>query len=100
MSTISEKATAELIEKEQAADEPIVISSYLAILVAGSEKDVLEQMVALPGVEVHGCEHGRHVVSIEAPSIDETFTCATRITQIPGVTTFNLVYCNFEDALR
>ena len=84
-------------EMVNAADETVVISSYLTIVEAERATEVLAQIEALPGVELHGNEFGQHVVSIEAPSVDETYRRATEISLLPGVVTFSLVYCNFED---
>ena len=78
-------------------EEPVVISSYLVVFEDEHREEALAKLGAMPGVEVHGSEGGQYVVSIEAPSIDETYDLAVEITKMPGVITFNLVFCNFED---
>jgi nitrate reductase NapAB chaperone NapD len=78
-------------------DEPCLISSYLAFLSKGRESEVLAQIQAIEGAEVHGCEHNQHVVTIEAASVADTYKKATAITRIEGVITFSLVHFNFED---
>ncbi len=78
-------------------NEPVVISSYLAMLERGREEEVVAELKTLEGVEVHGFEYGQYVISIESSTIDETYSKATEITRMDGVTTLNFVYCNFED---
>ncbi|MDR2492527.1 MAG: chaperone NapD [Coriobacteriales bacterium] len=78
-------------------EKPVVISSYLASIEPGRLEEVEARLACYDGVEVHGVEHGQLVVSIEAASLDATYERAVEITRLDGVTTFSLVYCNFED---
>ena len=75
----------------------MVISSYLAVIEEPLSDEVLRQLASYPGVEVHGSEFGQYVVSIEAASVDDTYDLAVKLTKMAGISTFNLVYCNFED---
>lgn len=94
---LADTALVERTTGECMVDEPTVISSYLAMLERGREEEVVAELERLEGVEVHGVEYGHYVMSIEARTIDETYSKATAITRMDGVTTLNFVYCNFED---
>ena len=55
------------------------------------------QLPGLPGVEVHGIEGYKIVITIEAETVDESHGIANSIIPITGVIGVNLVYLNFED---
>ena len=75
----------------------MVISSYVIDTVPEKREEVADALIVFAGVEVHGHEKNRLVVSIEADSINKTYEIATRLSQVEDVLTVNLVYCNFED---
>lgn len=75
----------------------MVISSYVIETMPDSREEVAHALTSYAGVEVHGNEGNKLIVSIEADSIDQTYELATKLSQINGVLTTNLVYCNFED---
>jgi len=75
----------------------MVISSYVIQALPEKCEEVAKALTTYKGVEVHEQIEGRLVVSIEAESTDATYELATRLSQMSGVVTVNLVYCNFED---
>jgi len=75
----------------------MIISSYVIETFPQKQEKVVEALTAHAGVEVHETVENRLVVSIEAESIDATYAIATQLSQMLGVITVNLVYCNFED---
>jgi len=75
----------------------MVISSYVIQAFPERSDEVAQAISAYEGVEVHEQIEDRLVVSIEAESTDATYELATLLSQLQGVVTVNLVYCNFED---
>ena len=75
----------------------MVISSLVIETVPEYTEAVSAQLSDLPGVEVHGIEGYKIVITIEAPTVDESHDIANSIIPIPGVLGVNLVYLNFED---
>jgi len=75
----------------------MVISSYVIDAMPARREEVAQAVASYDGVEVHGNEGNRLIVTIEAGSIDQTYGLATKVSQISGVLATNLVYCNFED---
>jgi len=75
----------------------MVISSYVIQSLPEQSEQVAKALTAYEGVEVHEQIGDRLVVSIEAESTDATYELATQLSQMQGVVTVNLVYCNFED---
>lgn len=51
----------------------------------------------LEGVEVHGVEGYKIVITIEAETVDDSHRIANGIVPMAGVLGVNLVYLNFED---
>ena len=49
------------------------------------------------GVEVHGIDGYKIVVTIEAETVDDSHAIASSMITIPGVIGVNLIYVNFED---
>ena len=77
--------------------EQVVISSLVLECLPGCEEEVAAAAVAVPGVEVHGMREGKVVVTIEAPTVDDSAEIANGLVSADGVTGINLVYVNFED---
>ena len=75
----------------------MVISSYVIQALPERSEEVVKALTAYVGVEVHEQIENQLVVSIEAESTDATYELATQLSQMQGVVTVNLVYCNFED---
>jgi len=75
----------------------MVISSYVIDTLPHDCETVINALGAYTEVEVHGHENNRIVITIEADSLDHTYELATTLSQINGVLTTSLVYCNFED---
>ena len=75
----------------------MVISSLIVETVPESTEAVAAQLPDLPGVEVHGIEGYKIVITIEAPTVDESHRVASDIIPLAGVLNVNLVYVNFED---
>ncbi len=75
----------------------MVISSLVVNAVADKASTAAEALAAIPGVEVHGCEEGKIVVTIEAETSVESHDIAATFMDIEGVYGVGLVYFNFED---
>lgn len=63
----------------------------------GRTDAVARELACIEGVEVHGVNGYKIVVTIEADSVDASHATASAFVQIEGVVGVNLVYCNFED---
>ena len=62
---------------------------------------VSDQLVALPGVEVHGAnEDGRIVVTIEAASDRVLADTVFQLNDMPGVISTSMIYHQFEEDSR
>ena len=79
----------------------MAISSLVIDAMSDSLDQVVEQITAHEGVEVHGVDPttGRIVVTIEVPGIDASKDIADSFIAIPNVINVNLVYVNVEDDL-
>lgn len=75
----------------------MVISSLVVEVMPDCLESACLELAARPGVEVHGANDNRLVVSIEADTVDESHDIASRFIEIEGVFGVNLVYANFED---
>ena len=75
----------------------MVISSLIVETAPEYTEVVAAQLPTLHGVEVHGIEGYKVVITIEAPTVDESHDIANSIVPITGVIGVNLVYLNFED---
>lgn len=75
----------------------MVISSLVVETAPEYTEAVAAQLPGLPGVEVHGIEGYKIVITIEAETVDESHGIANSIIPITGVIGVNLVYLNFED---
>lgn len=74
-----------------------VISSLVVETVPEYTEEVAAQLPDLPGVEVHGVDGYKIVITIEAETVDESYAIASGMIGITGVIGINLIYVNFED---
>lgn len=72
------------------------ISSAVVAVVPGCEDEILAALPGLPGVEVHGTEKSRIVVTIEGFSTGELGDRLTSISAMPGVIAANMVFEHSE----
>lgn len=75
----------------------MVISSLVVETVPEYTEAVAAELPGLVGVEVHGIEGNKIVITIEAPTVDESHGIADGIVPLTGVIGVDLVYLNFED---
>ncbi|RXJ04035.1 hypothetical protein DS745_01200 [Anaerobacillus alkaliphilus] len=76
----------------------MVISGFMLITVKGKTAAVIEQLQKLPGVEVHHVEQEvKIILTLEAPSVDESYRIGEAFKEIDGIVTICLAYTNFED---
>lgn len=75
----------------------LVISSLVVETVPDCTEAVAEVLPEHPGVEVHGINDYKIVITIEAPTVDESHDIAAELALVSGVLNVNLVYLNFED---
>ena len=78
-------------------DEHSVISSLIVETMPENMASVEEALVQLDGVEVHGREQGKIVITIEKETLSASQDLANDITKMPDVLAVNLIYANFED---
>ena len=94
--TASEQAAADSEASSELAED-VVISSFLVSTVAGRTAEVAEAISEIAGVEVHETHDTTLVITIEAPTIDDSTKVATEVNLSEGVITMRLIYANFED---
>ena len=75
----------------------MVISSLVVETAPEYTEAVAAALPGLEGVEVHGVQDYKIVITIEAETVDESHDIANSIVPIMGVIGVNLVYLNFED---
>lgn len=76
----------------------MVISGFMLITVKGKTDSVIEQLKKLPGIEVHHVEQEVKVIlTLEAPSVDESYRIGEAFKEIDGIVSICLAYTNFED---
>lgn len=75
----------------------MVISSLVVETVPEHTEAVVAQLPGIEGVEVHGVEGHKIVITIEAETVDESHDIADSLVPLTGVIGVNLVYLNFED---
>ena len=75
----------------------MVISSLVVESVPEYTEAVAAELPGLDGVEVHGIEGYKIVITIEAPTVDESHDIADGISRMTGVIGVDLIYLNFED---
>ena len=75
----------------------MVISSLVVETMLDYTQQVANELAGRHGVEVHGIEGYKIVITIEAPTVDESHEIANAIVPIAGVIGVDLIYLNFED---
>ena len=75
----------------------MVISSLIVETAPDYTEAVAAQLPSFEGVEVHAVEGYKIVITIEAPTVDESHDIANSIVPLAGVLGVDLVYLNFED---
>ena len=60
-------------------------------------EEVAGELASRQGIEVHGIDGYKIVITIEAPTVDESHAIANAIVPIVGVIGVDLIYLNFED---
>ena len=78
-------------------EEHITISSLVIETDAAKTESIANTLANMDGVEVHGQEPGKIVITIEKESIAEAHDLANSFPDIPGVVNVDLIYFNFED---
>ena len=78
-------------------EEHSVISSLIVETMPENMAKVEAALAALDGVEVHGSDKGKVVITIEKGTMTESHDLANSITQMDDVLAVNLIYANFED---
>ena len=74
-----------------------VISSLVVETVPDYTDSVAEKLQGVEGVEVHGIEGYKIVITIEAETVDDSHAIASSMISITGVIGVDLIYVNFED---
>lgn len=77
----------------------MVISSLVVETLSEQTEAVAAELARIEGVEVHELNGYKIVVTIEAPSVDDSYATASSFISIKGVTGINLIYCNFEEGI-
>ena len=75
----------------------MVISSLVVETAPDYTDAVAKQLITYTGVEVHGIEGYKIVITIEAETVDESHDLASELALLTGVLNVQLVYLNFED---
>ena len=75
----------------------MVISSLVVETVPDRTQVVADKLPNYAGVEVHGIEGYKIVITIEAETVDASHDTADEIALLEGVMNVNLIYLNFED---
>ena len=74
-----------------------VISSLVVETMPDCTQSVAEKLSEIAGVEVHGIEGYKVVITIEAETVDDSHEIASGLINLGGVIGVNLIYVNFED---
>ena len=75
----------------------MVISSLVVETMLDYTQQVANELASRQGIEVHGIEGYKIVITIEAPTVDESHDIANAIVPVTGVIGVDLIYLNFED---
>ena len=75
----------------------VVISSLVVETVLDYTEAVAQKLPSYEGVEVHGIDGYKIIITIEAPTVDESHATANAISTLAGVIGVDLIYLNFED---
>lgn len=73
------------------------VSSAVVNVAAEEREPVRARVEALDGVEVHGGDATRIIVTIEGASTGELGDCLTKINLMPGVLVANMVFEHAEE---
>ena len=79
------------------ADDSFVISSLVVECAPEYVDAVADKIRSFDGAEVHEINGYKIVVTIEAPTVDESHAIANAFVPITGVIGVNLIYMNFEE---
>jgi nitrate reductase NapD len=60
-------------------------------------QQVADELASRQGIEVHGIDGYKIIITIEAPTVDESHAIANAIVPVVGVIGVDLIYLNFED---
>lgn len=74
----------------------MVISSLVVETAPDCTEAVSAELDVMDGVEIHGVEGHKVVITIEAETVDDSHAIANSIGNMTGVLFVNLVYLNFE----
>ena len=74
-----------------------VISSLVVETAPEYTDAVAERLRDIEGVEVHGVEGYKIVITVEAETVDASHAIASDMIAITGVIGVDLIYVNFED---
>ena len=72
------------------------ISSAVVSVLPGRQAEIMAALPGLAGVEVHGIERARIVITIEGGSTGELGDRLTTISAMPGVIAANMVFEHSE----
>ena len=75
----------------------MVISSLVIETMLDYTQQVADELASRQGIEVHGIDGYKIIITIEAPTVDESHAIANAIVPIVGVIGVDLIYLNFED---
>jgi len=75
----------------------VVISSLVIETAPERTEAVAEHLAGLGGVEVHGIDGYKIIITIEAETVDASHAIANGIVPVEGVIGVDLIYLNFED---
>ena len=75
----------------------MVISSLVVETAPDYTEAVAAALPGYDGVEVHGVEGYKIVITIEAETVDASHDRANELALLEGVLNVNLIYLNFED---
>jgi len=84
-------------EDVKETEEHVVISSLVVETAPDYTQPVADAIAKIDGAEVHEINEYKIVVTIEAPTVDDSADIASSFVALTGVLGINLVYCNFED---
>ncbi|MBR0405733.1 MAG: chaperone NapD [Eggerthellaceae bacterium] len=75
----------------------MVISSLVVETMLDYTQQVADELASRQGIEVHGIDGYKIIITIEAPTVDESHAIANAIVPVVGVIGVDLIYLNFED---
>ena len=73
------------------------ISSAVVVALPARREEIRDQLLQMPGVEVHAGEGSRLVVTIEGPTSGMLGETLTRMSLIDGVISANMVFEHIEE---